>query len=494
LKNTAYFYQEHEGDQQCSDFEDEFGSNQDKGVNSNVDDNGPAYQCQDCDQKLSTPFDLKVHVQTEHLNVKIENSESQIEHVVKVEAIEVEADIENYDFDDLKNVDDHEDFGVENEAEAWFFQCGVCYEKFTCEDELEQHLDEEHEKQKLFLNCPVCHKNFSTPTILKSHIKAMHIGIKESQVETTPIQDRLLEKDETAIQIKTEESVNSGDESREAKSVEGPPHVCGICNKEFKARGALKTHVKIVHENQRSFPCPDCEKKFPSLSDLKRHLEAVHLGVKNFECDICLKKFSQRSQLERHMKSVHAKEKTGIPKQREKMMVKPKEKLQPLNNGETSSYKCEICNKELKTKGAIVQHIKVVHENQRSFQCDKCDKKFPSPSGLKRHTEAVHQGLRIWQCEICSNKFSQRVQLERHKRAIHVKGKSSVLKKVDPRPKNILCDICGMGFKQVGHLIGHKKNVHDSTKKYECKKCDKDFGTRTNLQVSIFKPILKATK
>ena len=189
---------------------------------------------------------------------------------------------------------------------------------------------------------------------------------------------------------------------------------------------------------------------------------------------------------------MHTNEKSNIPKQSVIKRDKPKETLHPvspLREGETSNYTCHICNKELKAKGALVQHIKVVHENQRSFQCDECDKKFPSPSGLRRHTEAVHQGLRIWQCEICSKKFSQRVQLVRHKKAIHVKGKSGVLKKVDPRPKNILCDLCGMGFNQVGHLIGHKKNVHDSTKKYECKKCDKDFGTRTNLQVSIFPTI-----
>ena len=52
-------------------------------------------------------------------------------------------------------------------------------------------------------------------------------------------------------------------------------HLCVICNKYFKSNGALKGHIKSVHEKIK-YSCNQCDHQATSQGNLKTHIQSVH--------------------------------------------------------------------------------------------------------------------------------------------------------------------------------------------------------------------------
>ena len=67
---------------------------------------------------------------------------------------------------------------------------------------------------------------------------------------------------------------------------------------------------------------------------------------------------------------------------------------------------CEFCTKAFARKGALTQHIKVIHELSGNFACGFCDKKY-SKSRDKIVHEKKHTGEKPYHCEKCDRGWSQ---------------------------------------------------------------------------------------
>ena len=52
--------------------------------------------------------------------------------------------------------------------------------------------------------------------------------------------------------------------------------------------------------------------------------------------------------------------------------------------------KCEICNKEFKSKGGLKYHFNITHNFEKRHQCNICQKDFNIPSQLMLHLKSVH--------------------------------------------------------------------------------------------------------
>ena len=54
----------------------------------------------------------------------------------------------------------------------------------------------------------------------------------------------------------------------------------------------MTRHIKLVHEEKKSFECRICDKRFTMKQTMKIHVASVHESKKTFKCEICDKDFS----------------------------------------------------------------------------------------------------------------------------------------------------------------------------------------------------------
>ena len=113
---------------------------------------------------------------------------------------------------------------------------------------------------------------------------------------------------------------------------------CGECNKSFKQKALLTTHMK-VHSSERPYVCSICPKAFKRKSDLSDHTR-IHTGNKPFVCRFCNKEFHKKSILTVHLRR-HTKEE---PYQ----CSHCSEKFQRSDKKRYHEIKCEIYSKKLK--------------------------------------------------------------------------------------------------------------------------------------------------
>ena len=118
------------------------------------------------------------------------------------------------------------------------------------------------------VQCEICFKTFNKAKILAKHKAKFH---------DTPI-------------VPTESVDNK--------------YKCKLCDKSYKGRKGLRSHVKSVHEKKRT-SCEICNKSFVTNNTLKRHVEAVHEKIKKVKCEFCDKAFTQYSELTQHLFQRH---------------------------------------------------------------------------------------------------------------------------------------------------------------------------------------------
>ena len=85
---------------------------------------------------------------------------------------------------------------------------------------------------------------------------------------------------------------------------------CDLCNKRYRRRYNLRTHIKINHKSAKeNLACPSCQKLFEVRSTFLSHIERRH-EEKSLPCDICEQKFSSKGNLTKHQERKHIGSKT----------------------------------------------------------------------------------------------------------------------------------------------------------------------------------------
>ena len=114
-----------------------------------------------------------------------------------------------------------------------------------------------------------------------------------------------------------------------------------------------------MNEEPQKFKCNTCQKCFKTRSTLKSHLKNVHIKQERYDCHLCEKSYtSGKTTLTRHIKAVHSK---------------------------TKKHECSICKKTFSYEENFRRHIRTVHENIKQFECDICKKCFALSLTLNRH-------------------------------------------------------------------------------------------------------------
>ncbi|CAG7726880.1 unnamed protein product [Allacma fusca] len=187
---------------------------------------------------------------------------------------------------------------------------------------------------------------------------------------------------------------------------------------------------------------------------------------------------------------------------------------------EEGKYKCDSCDRVLKTRGGTLLHIKQLHldlhvvrtprerktdeipkykrrkteRRQRSvkvlgpdlfefeglqfsktedgkFKCGSCPNILKTRDSALVHIKQRHlgEGLGTFLCHLCGKSFERDVYLKLHE-INHT------------NPKSHHCDICGKAFTQYANLYNHKK-IHKGELNFHCEleNCGKRFLTRKQL-------------
>ena len=109
------------------------------------------------------------------------------------------------------------------------------------------------------------------------------------------------------------------------------------------------------------------------------------------------------------------------------------------------------------------------------LKCEICDKEYKSKQGLGNHFKNVHNFnlIKEHQCNICQSGFDFQSQLTLHMKIAH------------GNKKHHKCDSCGRKFARSGNLYGHINSVHNGQKNYKCYSCEKTFSLSGTLKKHI---------
>lgn len=193
-----------------------------------------------------------------------------------------------------------------------------------------------HTKEKPF-QCDYCSRQFNCKKNLIAHFRSIHL--------------------------------NQGKRKQEAQQ-------CEICLKKFAPEYLIHQHMKNAHPNgvddgikvnpdTNHYHCETCGGQYRTRRYLDIHscLAGTNDGPTQSECLVCYLKFPSRLEAMKHIQDVHA------------------EKL------DKTKWRCLVCNKIVLDK--IVLHIECVHTS-KSSKCELCNKELKNRRCLKNHIHVMH--------------------------------------------------------------------------------------------------------
>lgn len=155
---------------------------------------------------------------------------------------------------------------------------------------------------------------------------------------------------------------------------------CPICNKSFKGRKNLSSHIDFKHSDKHK--CPECDYSTGLLTAFRKHVATVnHSKVSvpkkdkepSLECDQCPMTFKYPSTKAAHMMRVH---KVSVGKAKKRKRVESEEDTEDSSGSTDKDEEVKIKEEEedpVDTKGVTIIHPEKA-KTTTSHLCGPCDK------------------------------------------------------------------------------------------------------------------------
>ncbi|CAB3255465.1 unnamed protein product [Arctia plantaginis] len=200
----------------------------------------------------------------------------------------------------------------------------------------------------------------------------------------------------------------------------------------------------------------------------------------NFKCNMCNKVLKTKTSLVKHYTSMHEKRK-HIGK--------------VSGNGAARRYHCTACSYSTPHSQTLVNHMRR-HNGERPYSCE-CGKNFTQSSSLAAHRK-THSTATYFTCALCGKQFKHAFAMKNHLR-VHengifscsvcfktLKSKQSLQSHIR-RHYNICnynCEDCGDTFVTSSELLNHRRK-HSLEKNIECHLCGYKTHTKKNLIIHL---------
>lgn len=353
--------------------------------------------------------------------------------------------------------------------------CQLCTANmiFDTATELIDHYAKFHRPEIASTQCTLCDFSGKTEEDIFVHWKGNHSSCRRKNIDKyTVLKERnnpeniWVGDDELVRSIyPRKKNVYANEEQRmEAAKVE-----CEICFKKL-GRYSIKSHMLLLHCNEKPYTCDYCKKSFALKQYLIKHM-ITHTNEKKYECNVCFKKFGHKSSFQMH-NIIHFKD--SLPENDPRVKRRKRE---------LELVECAICKLKVGRKSLFLH--KKIHIEELPHKCDTCGKSFRRKSSMKEHMH-THMDKKPFACKQCPKTFGSRRGLDHHE-LVHLKG---ILPDNDPRwkwceykKKTVECDIC---FKTLNvYSLKDHKRIHANEKPFKCNVCDKSFRIKTHMKLHM---------
>ena len=401
------------------------------------------FKCQICSKWYGSKRYLARHIKSTHMDANILechlcNKDFSCQTILKQHIDEVHASKKNFEcqfckkcFNHNYNLQGHIKMVHENVRP---FKCVVCEVRFHLKTGLQVHIDSVHVTDKPF-KCDMCKGGWGSKSFLKSHMRMSHNLRKPLECQICKyrfsieksLNSHMAQKHNSEVKVQNQfsrrELVKTGLEPtvkceycnkmyHSIRRVHGhqarqhkdlgltpvAPKQCKICHKSFTSANYVDIHVKLVHQDTKSFDCEFCQQTFKLQFTLKIHVNAVHKKIKRFGCRNCSERFSSAPIRNKHIIECQLNSPSKMKIEISSVDDNDNQKLleqdlsQTLNgkisqiaNESAKTLKCPICSKSFGCQANLEMHVYCVHDNFKRFECRNCKERFKSASVRDKH-------------------------------------------------------------------------------------------------------------
>ncbi|XP_075167037.1 zinc finger protein 711-like [Haematobia irritans] len=201
------------------------------------------------------------------------------------------------------------------------YVCEICNKAFARKHNLRDHMQVHLSDSEKQFPCEHCGKRYGNKRSLDGHIKCVHWQINalvcdicgEKMRKRSILERHLLQHQGAPLPTFSCEicglKVSSEKGLRKHKSIQHPEggkrdYPCNLCPKISPTLTALKKHIRDKHTSGYDFKCSFCEKAYKRADALKEH-EALHTGAIIHRCPYCPKTSNSASTMYNHRKHIH---------------------------------------------------------------------------------------------------------------------------------------------------------------------------------------------
>ncbi|XP_024913095.1 myc-associated zinc finger protein isoform X1 [Cynoglossus semilaevis] len=256
------------------------------------------------------------------------------------------------------------------------------------------------------------------------------------------------------------------------------PHICAICNKQFKNNYNLRRHQSVhtgVRMKDRAREQAEGEKE-GAASQVVVAVSAPSVMAVGVEGS------AERTTIPLSLLHLSAPPTLTSPG----MLVGAQQPPLGSQDGEGVAIANVMAGVNLHAlppaavvmaTGATVQRPSNPNPNpvKKNHACETCGKAFRDVYHLNRH-RLSHSDEKPFSCPICQQRFKRKDRMSHHVRS-HQGGVE----------KPYVCPHCGKAFSRPDHLNSHVRQVHSSERPFKCPTCESSFATKDRLRAHMIR-------